>query len=146
MASWAQFLELSEPAEEEFTYKVTEQTALEFARHVVQSVAELGQRTVRLYGDPQRRINSVCAFYRRDTYAMLDSGADLVIAYDDNPTPRAWTGAEMCHDTGYPMIVVNHGVLEEPGVASLASHLRDAFPDIPVIYLKQGCTYQEISV
>ncbi len=145
MASWAKFLGLTDKGEEQYVYNVPQQTALEFARSTAARTADIGQSVVRLYGDPQRNISSVQAWFGwKSPYEMFDSGADLVITYDDNAAIQAWRGAELCHDTGNPLLVVNHGVLEEAGMASLAQYLSETFPDLEVIHLKQGCTYLEV--
>lgn len=41
-------------------------------------------------------------------------------------------------------IDVNHCVAEEPGMVTLADHLRKAFPGTPVTHIPQQCTYRSI--
>ena len=145
MDSWAKFIGLTEKIPGERLYRIKKQTALTFAKRVAKRVAMLGQKTVRFYGDPERIIGSVCSWYGwKNVYEMFDCGADLIITYDDNSVIQAWTGAEISHDSGYPIIVVNHGVLEEPGMVSLTRYLSNTFPDITIKHIPQGCTYREI--
>ncbi|MBS12994.1 MAG: hypothetical protein CME19_15480 [Gemmatimonadetes bacterium] len=70
-------------------------------------------------------------------------GADLAIFVDY--VVRAWIDGEKSADTGYPLIIVNHRVSEEPGIVKLAEHIDGAFPDIPVTHIPQTCTYRSIT-
>jgi len=38
--------------------------------------------------------------------------------------------------------MVNHGTLEEWGIANLGEYLEGHFPSVPVHYLRQGCIYR----
>lgn len=144
-ASWARFLglELTRTGADLYLCDVTPQKAIDFAQHVACRVRELGQGTVRFYGDAERKIWRVRTWgdvFRRDA-----DGGDLVITYDDHSNIRAWIGSEWARDTGAPVVVVNHGVLEEPGVASMTAHLQRAFPAVKFTHLKQGCVYREVT-
>ncbi len=145
---WGEFLGLSElVASERYinVYKVESQTAGEFARYFASKTATAGQRTVEFYGDASRRIETVgigtgcCS----EAMRLYDLGADLAVSVDD--IARAWIIGEYCHDTGDPMIVVNHGVSEDCAMASLTVKLRELLPGVPVIRIKQGCSYLEVS-
>lgn len=145
--AWGTFLGLGEPYRSEThynVYRVPPQTALDFARRVAGAVGPLGQERVGLYGDPQARVELVgvgtgCI---ASPWKSYDLGADLAVSVDD--AVRAWIEGEWCHDTGRPLVVVNHNVAEEAGMASLARHLAAAFPAIPVTHLHQGCSYRSV--
>jgi putative NIF3 family GTP cyclohydrolase 1 type 2 len=144
---WFKQLGLEERLEGLNRFKVEIQTAEAFARHVAAAASEVGQTMVRLYGDPEREVSTVCAWYGwKGPYALTAEAADadLAITYDDDPAVQAWTGAELCHDTGFPLVVINHGTLEERGMVSLADYLQELYPDIPVVHIPQGCNYREI--
>jgi len=143
-ASLARFLGLAVPdvAKWDHICDAPEQTALEFAESVARKTAALGQRVVQFYGDPDRRIRRVSVW--GDPIEMFERGADLAFDYDDCPTVTAWICGEWCRDTGNPLVVVNHGVLEAPGIASLARYLRRTFPEIDVVHIEQGCIYREV--
>jgi hypothetical protein len=74
---------------------------------------------------------------------LYELGADLAVTVDD--IARAWVIGEYCHDTGNPLIVVNHGVSEACAMDSLAETLRK-LTDVPVHLIKQGASYREVSV
>lgn len=84
-----------------------------------------------IYGDPEREVSGIAV-------AWMPYRATIRRAW-------AWVAGEWCQDTGRPLIVVNHCVAEEPGMVTLAAHLREAFPDVPVTHIPQKCTYRHIS-
>lgn len=146
--AWGEFLELGKPSNSERYYNVYDidpQPAGTFARHIAARTAKLGQPTIGFYGDPDREIRTVglgtgCI---SQSWEMRRLGADLAISVDD--VVRAWIDGEMSQDTGYPLIVVNHCVSEEPGIAKLAEYIDTTFPDIPVTHLPQQCTYTSVT-
>ena len=145
LVHWCRSLGLEPRDAEHRLFDVEPQSARTFAERVAAYTATVGQTTLRLYGNPDREVRNVCTWYGwKGPYGLCESGADLAITYDDDPAVQAWTGAEIANDTGYPIIVINHGVLEERGMVSLADHLRDLLHDIPVVHIAQGCNYVEI--
>jgi putative NIF3 family GTP cyclohydrolase 1 type 2 len=146
--AWGDFLELGKPSKTERyynVYEVPEQAAAEFAAKVASKTAPLGQPGVGFYGDPEAQVTSVglgtgCI---SDPFRIYAMGADLAISVDD--VVRAWVAGEWCQDTGKPLLVVNHCVAEEPGMVTLAEHLRKTFPGLPVTHIPQQCTYRSIT-
>jgi putative NIF3 family GTP cyclohydrolase 1 type 2 len=126
-------------------YKVSSQTAAEYARKLAVKLAEIGQPGVAFYGDPGRMITSVglgtgCIC---DPMEFSDLKPDLYIAIDD--VVRTWTQTAFASDTGEPLIVINHGTSEEMGMRSLNSIIRTKFPSLPTEHFSQGCTYKWIT-
>ena len=145
--AWGEFLQLGDPVKRvryHNLYEVPTQTAMSFARYIAGKTASLGQPVVAFYGDPNRPVARVglgtgCISNPFDLYQL---GADLAISVDD--VVRAWIAGEWCHDTGKPLVVVNHGVSEEPGMVSLARYLAQAFPQLPVTHLPQKCSFASV--
>jgi putative NIF3 family GTP cyclohydrolase 1 type 2 len=145
--AWGEFLGLGRPIASETHYNlyaVPAQTALAFAGRVAAATSTLGQECVALYGNPEAQVARVgvgtgCI---ASPWRLYDMGADLAVSVDD--AVRAWVEGEWCHDTGRPLVVVNHNVSEEAGMASLARHLAASFPAIPVTHLHQGCSYLSV--
>ena len=148
--SWSAFLGLNNPTgasdRNHKVYEVPEQSALDFAQYVAQKVKPLGQTCLRFNGDPDRVVRKVGLGVGSlaNPFAPHELGADLAVTADDDQLTRAWIGGEWCRDTGFPLVVVNHGITEEPGVAAMAQHLSKQYPEIPVTHLQQGCSYREI--
>jgi putative NIF3 family GTP cyclohydrolase 1 type 2 len=145
---WGRFLGLRELVRSERylnVYRVESQTALSFAQYFAGKTQTAGQGTVEFYGDASRMISTVgigtgcCS----DALALYDLGADLAVSVDD--IARAWIVGEYCHDTGNPMIVVNHGVSEDCAMGSLCDAVRGLLPGMPVHRLRQGASYREVS-
>jgi len=124
--------------------KWPEQSALDFTKRMATYTSKLGQETLEFYGDPDRSVRRVglgtgCI---SNPFTSYELGADLAIAVDD--IVRAWVAGEWCRDNGNPLVVVNHCVSEEPGMVTLADHLRKTFPDVEVTHLAQRCTYESV--
>lgn len=147
--AWATFLGLEnliDSSEFSRLYAVEPTTAREFALRVARQTAQLGQPGVQLVGDADREIKTVC----------IGTGAispylelvprfepDLVICTDDGLD--FWRDGSFAVDGGPPIVVVHHGVTEEPGVANLATHLGEAFPEVAVHHIAQKCMFEFIS-
>jgi putative NIF3 family GTP cyclohydrolase 1 type 2 len=145
--AWAKFLDLGIPVKSNVYYhicKIKPQSAEAFCRHVASKTAKIGQPVVGFYGDGDTEIENVgigtgCAC---EPFILYEMGADIVISIDD--TVRTWIECEWSHDCGKPLIVVNHGVSEEPGIVSLAEFIKKKFPEIPVTHIPQGSTYKAV--
>ncbi|MEM8873615.1 MAG: Nif3-like dinuclear metal center hexameric protein [Planctomycetota bacterium] len=146
--AWAEHLELGDVLASKPYYRVHRiepRPASEVAAAIAKRTALLGQPVVEFYGDPDHIVRTVgvgtgCA---SDPFELYDMGADLAVAVDD--IVRGWVAGEWCHDTGTPLVVVNHGVAEETGMTTLTDELRTAFPETPVHHLEQGCTYATVT-
>lgn len=146
--SWADELGLTELlASDEYSrlYEIEPVTAGQFATRVAGITAPHGQQGVRLIGDRDRTVRKVC----------IGTGAispyldlvrrfqpDLVICSDDGM--EYWRDGAYAADGGPPIVVVHHGVTEEPGVRRLADELARAFPHIPVHHIEQTAMYEFI--
>lgn len=144
---WGRFLDLGEPfkiKEYLHVYKIAPQKAIEFAKRIVKMTSVLGQEAIGFYGDPNRKVTKVgvgtgCICDPWDLYRM---GADIVIVVDD--MMRSWEAGEWCNDTGFPAIVVNHAVSEEPAMSSLTDLLKKRFPGLKIINIPQKSSYMTV--
>jgi len=55
---------------------------------------------------------------------------------------RAWTQPYLAADTGTPLVVINHGTAEDPGMRLLSEFLNNAINGIDFSHLEQGCVYE----
>lgn len=144
--SWGRLLNLENLIDHDEVsrlYAVEPTTAREFASDVATSTAPLGQPGVQLIGDGDRTIKSVCIGTGAiSPYLELVTRfrPDLVVCSDDGLD--YWRDGAYAVDGGPPIVVVHHGVTEEPGVANLASELRRAFPEVAVHHITQRCMYE----
>jgi putative NIF3 family GTP cyclohydrolase 1 type 2 len=143
--SWARFLGLGQPIERDGYYRVYDvsgHTSLEIARQVATAIRPLGQEAAQLIGladKPVTRLalgtGAITPFFRfLETYQ-----ADVALCTDDGIL--YWRDAALAIDLGIPIIVANHIVSEEAGMASLAEHLRAKFHPLPVLHIPQHCPY-----
>jgi putative NIF3 family GTP cyclohydrolase 1 type 2 len=126
-------------------YRVELATAGEVARQIAANVRAIGQPGVGFYGDPQRLVSTVgvgTGCYS-DPMDFSDLRPDLFITIND--VIRTWTQGVFAEDSGWPMVVLDHGTSEEAGVMRLAGLLREAFPDVPVHHIPGGCSYRWIT-
>ena len=145
-ASWGEFLGFGDPISGAGYFRVYDasgRTAEDVARAVAKRTAALGQDTVQLIGPGSRPVNRVAIGTGAITpfFSLVeDHHADLVICTDDGFT--YWRDGAFAIDNDIPVIVVNHAVSEEAGIANLARHLQEAFPETPVHHISQGCMYR----
>ena len=102
----------------------------------------MGQQAVQLIGNPEREVTRAVIGTGAITPLFIyitEYQADLAICTDDGFT--YWQHGAYALDNDIPVIVVNHAVSEEMGMANLAQHLMQQFPDIPVHHIPQGCQY-----
>jgi len=119
-------------------------TAESVARSTLKRVKDLGQECVLLVGEPERRVSRIAVGTGAITNfrLMATLGADILILTDDG-THLVESG-QWSHDTGIPLIVVNHATAEEPGMVNMADYFADQF-DVKVEHIPQGCLYETIS-
>ena len=58
---------------------------------------------------------------------------------------RTWIQTSYARDCGKPLVVIDHGTSEEPGIRMLSDFLTEKLPGTETIHFKQGCTYKWIS-
>jgi len=126
-------------------YKIDTKPAIEVAEYIAEKLKALGQPGVAFYGDKNYKVSSVglgtgCIC---NPIEFMDMEPDLFIAIDDSI--RTWAQTTYAEDTGRPLVVMNHGTTEEPGMKMLNAHLKKAFPDKNVIHFEQGCTYKWVT-
>jgi putative NIF3 family GTP cyclohydrolase 1 type 2 len=125
-------------------YRIEPAAAREVARRIAQRLAPLGQPGVAFCGDENRRVGTVAVGTGCicNPVEFADIEADLRIAIDD--AVHTWVQTAYAEDSGDPLVVINHGTSEEPGMKALAGHLSEAFPRLPCVHLGKGCGYRWI--
>lgn len=126
-------------------YRCEPMPALKVAERIAQSLKALGQPGVGFYGDGSRMVETVglgtgmCC--NPIDFAYLKP--DLFVAINDGI--QTWTQGEFSHDTGQPLVIIDHGVSEEFGVRALRDHLAATFPQFEIVHFAQGCTYRWVT-
>jgi len=144
--SWAAFLGIEGTPSESRpylnVYPVPETTLEELAGKVAARTALLGEPMVQVVGDPEMVVRRVgigtgCGC---SPLSYRQMGADAGVVCDDGTA--YWRDIQWAADRGLGIIRVNHGTSEEPGVAAMARHLGERFPDVQFHHIGQGCRFR----
>lgn len=118
--------------------------AREIAQRLANAFAEIGQPGVAFYGDPDRVVHSLGlgTGYGCDPWTFVRLGAEMALTINDRV--KTWTELAWADDSGYPLVVIDHGTSEEWGVHTLAGLLETQFPELGVQLERQGCSFRWI--
>jgi len=146
--AWARFLGLGERPEStgadgyQHRYDIDPVKLEDFALDVAHRCSSIGEPMVQVSGDPDGMVSRVgigtgcgCAIGN-----YLEMGCDCSIVCDDGSI--YWREIQMAKDLGHPVIRVNHGTSEEPGMVTLARYLTDNFSSIRVQHLPHGASFR----
>jgi putative NIF3 family GTP cyclohydrolase 1 type 2 len=138
--AWAEGLGLSDKVAEDSyglhaVYAIEETTLLQFARHVAARVTVLGQNSVQVIGDPQKRVSrpAIGVGCISPDQEMIQAGADVMIVCFDGAS--YWQRRQRFAELGVGVITLEHGTTEMWGLEKLAAYLRESFPSLTVHYL-----------
>lgn len=123
-------------------YDIEPTTLDAFAARVAERTALLGEPLVQVTGDGGRQVSRVgvgtgCAANIREFQAM---GCDVSLVCDDGSC--YWSVIQRAADEGHPVIRVNHGTSEEPGMVTLASYINENLPGLEAEHLPHGSTFR----
>jgi hypothetical protein len=62
-----------------------------------------------------------------------------------NDIVRTWIQTSFANDSGKPLVVIDHGTAEEPGMRLLSELLQKHINSIDTVHFQQGCTYKWIT-
>ena len=137
--AWASFLGFAteaRPVESFYKICLLEPARVEdAARLILRKVRPLGQNTVLIFGDKDRKVARMAVGTGAITHlpSMYDLKPDVILATDDGM--NSWTGGLWAADLRVPLLLVNHATAEKPGMQAMASYLKGIFPGTPVRYL-----------
>jgi putative NIF3 family GTP cyclohydrolase 1 type 2 len=114
----------------------------ELAFSIAQSTRVLGQSQVEVAGDDYAMVEKVgigtgCATSIA-TYEKL--GCDCCVLCDDGTSH--WRDTQYAIDRGLPVIIVNHGTSEEPGMVTLTNYINSDIDGMIAEHLPQGCIFR----
>ena len=147
--AWAQFLDFaSAPAvlgnrDYQHRYDIDPVSVESFARKVAQKCSQIGEPSVQVTGDLNKIVSKIgigtgCACKIED---YMDMGCDCFVVCDDGSC--YWSGIQMAEDMGYPVIRVNHGTSEEPGMVTLTRYINENL-DVRADHHPHGATFKLI--
>lgn len=120
-----------------------EPTSLDaLAGRIAARTARLGEPMVQVVGDGERLVSKVgigTGCYCRPS-EFVEMGCDVSVVCDDGTW--YWEQLQAAADSDHPLIRVNHGTSEEPGMVTLTHYLRETFPDLTVEHLPHGSCFR----
>jgi len=146
--AWARFLGMgTEPVARgadgyQHRYDI-EPTPLDaLAARVAERTSAIGEPCVQVVGDGAQMVSRVgigtgCAARIPEFQAM---GCDVSIVCDDGSC--YWRDIQRAADQGHPVLRVNHGTSEEPGMATLTAYINDTLPGIEAEHLPHGSCFR----
>ena len=75
-----------------------------------------------------------------DINTFIDMGCDVSVTCDDGAT--YWSRVQPAEDMGHPVIRVNHGTSEEPGMMALANYINENLPGVEAEHLPHGSCFR----
>lgn len=125
-------------------YRFGPMAAGDAVRHFLKKLAPLQQQGAGFYGEEGRMVSTVAVGTGcfSNPVVLMGTGADMVITIDD--AMNTWVQGPYSEDTGYPLMVVNHGTSETSGMETLCGLVQEA-TGLECCYYPQGCGYRWIS-
>jgi len=126
-------------------YKTPQKTAIEVAKGIASKLKAYGQPGLAFYGHDDYPVSSVGVgtgcFCDPMEYGQLKP--DMFIAINDSV--NTWVQTTYAQDTGQPLLVIDHGSAEDPGMQALNAHLKKVFSDREVIHYGPGCSFKWVN-
>jgi putative NIF3 family GTP cyclohydrolase 1 type 2 len=145
--AWAEFLGLGKQPKQispdgyQHRYDIEPVPLATFARQVAERCKEIGEPMVQLTGDTSRMISRIgigtgCGC---DIPSYLAMECDCSIVCDDGTA--YWRELQLAEDMGHPVIRVNHGTSEEPGMMTMVDYINQHLPGVTAEYLSHRPPY-----
>jgi len=146
--AWARFLGMGEKPVEIggngylHRYDIEPTPLDDLARTIAEKTKAIGEEAVQVCGDGARLVSKVgtgtgCAC---NIERYQEMGCDVSVVSDDGSI--YWRTIQWAKDGDHPVIRVNHGTSEEPGMVTLTKYVNDTFPDVTAEHLPHGCCYR----
>ncbi len=146
--AWARFLGFGdEPVKQgaagyQHRYDIDLMALDELAAHVADRTATIGEPAVQVVGDGSRLVSRVgigtgCCGHIGEFQAM---GCEVAIVCDDGSC--YWRDIQRAADQEYPVIRVNHGTSEEPGMVTLTRYINEHLPGVEAEHLPHGSCFR----
>ena len=139
--AWAKFLGFAEkPAKissdnYQHRYDIEPVSLDAFAQRISEKTAKIREPLIQVCGQKDQMVSKIgigtgCAC---SIELFQQMGCDLSIVCDDGTW--YWQHIQYAIDSNHPVIRVNHGTSEEPGMVTLTEYINDNLPDIKVEHL-----------
>lgn len=146
--AWAQYLQLGDRPQAvnddgyQHRYDIDPVPLEAFARRVAERCADIGEPSVQVTGDASQPVSRIgigtgCGC-QIATYQQI--GCDCSVVCDDGTC--YWADIQRAEDVGHPVIRVNHGTSEEPGMVTMTQYINDHIDGLHAEHLPHGSTFR----
>ena len=146
--AWARFLGLGDrPVGTgmhgyQHRYDIEPLTLDAFAARVAARTAAIGEPCVQVVGDGAAEVSRIgigtgCCTDLREFQAM---GCDVGVVCDDGSC--YWGPIQRAADEDFPVVRVNHGTSEEPGMVTLTAYINEHLPGVSAEHLPHGSCFR----
>ena len=146
--AWARFLDLGdEPAAVgangyQHRYDIAPVALDDLAARIAARTATIGEPLVQVVGDGAQQVSRVgigtgCGCNIR---AYQELGCDVSVVCDDGSC--YWSAIQRADDADHPVIRVNHGTSEEPGMVTLTAYINEHLPGVTAEHLPHGSSFR----
>ena len=123
-------------------YDIEPVTFGEFAEKIAARTSTIGQPMVEVVGNLEKPVSKIgvgtgCVC---NVPVYMEMGCDCCIVCDDGTA--YWRHIQYAEDIGVPVICVNHGTSEEPGMVTLTRYINEHIEGVTAEHLPQGCRFQ----
>ena len=123
-------------------YDIQPVTLDAFAQRVAERCALIGEPRVQVTGDGSQVVSRIgigtgCGC---DITIYRQMECDCSIVCDDGSC--YWAGIQRAEDVGHPVIRVNHGTSEEPGMVTLTEYINAHVDGLRAVHLPHGSTFR----
>ena len=146
--AWAQFLGLGTSPRQigaggtQHRYDIEPASLDDVAGRIANRCREIGEPFVQVTGDGSARVSRIgvgtgCGC---DIATYIAMECDCSVVCDDGSC--YWSGIQQAEDIHHPVIRVNHGTSEEPGMVTLTQYINDAIEGLQAEHLPHGSTFR----
>lgn len=146
--AWARFLDLGDDPVKiaadgyQHRYDIKPRSLDDFALGVAAKCAAVGEPRVQVTGDASKMVSKIgigtgCGC---DLETYMQMGCDCSVVCDDGSS--YWAGIQMAQDMDHPVIRVNHGTSEEPGMMTLTQYINNEVDGLKAEHLPHGSTFR----
>jgi len=146
--AWANFLGLNGKPKVirangyQHRYDIEPVTLESFARKVAKRCQEIGEPYVQVTGDLSQKVSRIgigtgCGC---DILTYMEMGCNCSIVCDDGSC--YWSGIQRAEDFSHPVVRVNHGTSEEPGMLTMVNYINSNIKGLRAEHLPHGSTFK----
>jgi putative NIF3 family GTP cyclohydrolase 1 type 2 len=125
-------------------YDIEPVTLGTFSQKIAAKTALIGEPRIQVFGDMNTKVSKIgvgtgCCC---NIESFIKMGCDVSIVCDDGNW--YWQDIVWAQDIGHPLVRINHGTSEEPGMVTLAKYINENMRGMEAEYFPHSCGYQVI--